>query len=437
MSGGLKRQLGLLDATTINFGTTIGSGIFIVPASIALAMPATGPILLVWLVGGLISLLGALCIAELGAAYPESGGMVVHLREAWGPVWGYLYGWTTAVVINPASIAAIAVAFATYTGHFLPLTGPGVRAVAVASIAVLTAINCVSLRTGANTQNGLTLLKTALLSGLVVVSFLLPGGSPTHLRPFWPAGQGSLVAPFGIALVAVLWAYDGWIEVTYVGGEVKDPGRIVPRAIAISTVLAIVLYALVTLAFLYVLTPAGTAASTVPASDAARVTLGPIGAGLVALAIMVSTFGANNGIIFTAARIPWAMAQQGVFLRSVGRLHPRRGTPVTALVHQAIVASALALSGTYDQLITYVVFASWVFYALGAGAVLRLRRTQPHLERPYRAWGYPVTPLLFIAFALLLVGLAIADTPREAAVGAGLIVAGLGPYAVWRRRSAS
>jgi amino acid transporter len=434
VSGELRRELGLLDATTINLGTIVASAIFMVPASIAAALPATGPILLVWVVGAVVSLLGALCLAELGAAYPAAGGLFVYLREAYGPVWGYLYGWATAIVINPASIAAIAVAFATYTAFFVPLSGLGIKGVALLSIAALTALNCVGLRAGATTQNALTILKAVLVLALVAIAFVLPGGTTANLTPLWPPDGHRLVAPLGVAMVAVLWAYDGWIEITYVGSEVKDPGRNVPRSIALATLLAAGLYLLMTTAFLYVLTPARMATSTVPASDAARVILGTAGGGFVAIAIMVSTLGANNGIILTSARIPYAMARTGLFLRSVGTLHPGRRTPVVSLTQQALVAGALALTGTYDQLFTYVVFASWMFYALGAGAVVRLRRTAPHLDRPYRTWGYPYTPLVFIAFALYLVGTTIVSSPRDAAVGVGLVAVGLAPYAYWRRR---
>ena len=245
------------------------------------------------------------------------------------------------------------------------------------------------------------------------------------------------MAGFALATVAVLWTFDGWIEITYVGGEVRDPGRVVPRSIILATLLAAALYLVVTLAFLYVLSPAGTAASALPASDAARATLGPLGAGLVAAAIMISAFGANNGIILTSARIPFAMAREGRFFRSVGTLHPRRGTPVISLVQQGVVASALTLTGTYDQLITYVVFASWIFYAMGALAVMRLRRSAPGLDRPYRTWGYPVTPVVFTLFAIALVTATVVETPREALVGMVLILAGLVPYRFWSRRAAA
>lgn len=436
MSTELRRELGLLDATTINLGTIVASAIFLVPASIAAALPATGAILAVWIVGGVVSLLGALCLAELGAAFPRSGGMFVYLREAYGPVWGYLYGWTAGLVINPASIAAVAVTFATYTAVFIPLSGAGVKALAVGSILGLTLLNTLGLREGAVTQNVLTAVKVLLLVALVAGAFLLPGGGADNFVPLWPAGGTGVAGGFGVAIIAALWAYDGWIEITYVGDEVRDPGRVVPRSIILAVVGATALYVLVTLGFTWVLSPAGTAASSMPAADAARVTMGAAGAGFVAVAVMVSTLGANNGMVFTCARIPFAMARDGMFLRSVGSIHPRFGTPAVSLWHQAVVATLLALSGTYDQLFTYVVFASWLFYTLAAVAVLRLRTTRPDLPRPYRTWGYPVTPIVFIAFALYLVATTVVAAPVETLVGAALIASGLLPYRHWRRRAA-
>jgi basic amino acid/polyamine antiporter, APA family len=430
----LKRELGLLDATMINLGTIVASAIFLVPSYIAQQLHASSLVILAWLVGGAVSLLGALCVAELGAAFPAAGGLFIYLREAYGPVWGFLYGWANAVVINPASIAAIAVGFATYAGHFVPLDGRAIKAVAIGSIVALTALNCLGVRLGATTQNILTFIKVALVGVLIVAGLVLPGGSIENFRPVWPDQPlGSLIAPFGVAMVAVLWAYDGWIESTYVGSEIKEPGRIVPRAILLATLGAVVLYSLVSLAYIYVLSPARTAVSAEVAADAARVTLGAGGAALVAAAILVSTLGANNGIVLTAARIPYAMAQDGVMFRAIGWVHPRWRTPVTSLLVQAAIAIALALSGDYEKLAGYVIFASFVFYALGCGAVVRLRYRRPDLPRPYRAWGYPVTPIVFIAFATYLTGNTIVEAPRDAAVGAGLILAGLPFYLYWRR----
>ncbi len=431
----LRRELGLLDTTMINVGTMIASAIFIVPATVAAQVPGSALMILVWVVGGVVSLLGALSVAELGAAYPEAGGQYAYLREAYGPAWGFLYGWANFAVINPASIAAIAVGFATYLGFFVWLSPTAIKALAVVSIAGLTLLNCLGVRLGATTQNVLTFLKMGALAALVITAFALPGGGAANFQPLWPPGSvGGWIRPFGVAMIGVLWAYDGWLETTYVGSEIKDPGKNLPRSIILSTLIVIAFYVLASVAYSYVLSPARMAGLTLVASDAAQVTMGAVGAGFVAAAILVSTLGANNGIILTAARIPYAMARGGLFFQSQGSVHPRFATPVTALVTQGVISSLLALTGRYDQLFTYVVFAQFLFYALGCGAVMRLRRTEPQIPRPYRTWGYPVTPIVFIAFALWLVGNTIVELPRESAVGAGLILLGLPGYWYWRTR---
>ena len=429
----LKRQLTLLDATMINVGTIIASAIFIVPAEIAMRLEATSLTVLVWVIGGIVSLLGALSIAELAAALPEAGGAYVYLREAYSPLWGWLYGWANGIVINPASIAAIAVGFAGYVGHFAPLSDGGVKIVAIASILALTWLNVLGVKAGAVTQNVLTLIKIATVVGLIGIGFVLPGGSSANFQPFWP-GTGSRAGAFGLAMVAVLWAYDGWIETTYVGGEVVRPERNLPRAIIYSALICMALYVLVTVSFTYVLGPHKVAASQLVASDAAAVTLGAIGAGLVAAAILVSTLGANNGIVLTAARIPYAMARDGLLFPFIGTVHPRWLTPANSLVVQAVISIALTVTGKYSWLYTYVVFAEFVFYALMCGALIRLRRLRADLPRPYRTWGYPVTPVLFIIFSLWLVGNTIKEDPVDSAVAAGLIAVGVPVYWYFKKK---
>jgi APA family basic amino acid/polyamine antiporter len=430
----LKRELTLFDAIMINAGTTIASAIFIVPATVAAAVQGSASITAVWVIGGIISLLGALSVAELAAMYPEAGGQYAYLRESYGTLWAFLYGWANFSVINTASVAAIAVGFARYLGFFTPLSETAIRVIAVVSIVVLTLLNCRGVRLGATTQNIFTMLKIGALVALIATSFILPGGSTSNLLPVWPtASFDQWIRPFGVAMVAVLWAYDGWIEATYVGSEVVNPGRNLPRSIIFSTLIVMAIYILTSIAYMYVLAPDGMAGSELVATDAAKVTMGALGATFVVAAILISTLGANNGIIMTAARIPYAMARQGTFFRSQGTVHPRYGTPTVALLTQGVVASVLTALGTYDQLITYVVFAQFVFYALSAGAVIRLRRTAAHLPRPYRTWGYPITPLVFIAFAVWLVVNTIIETPRESAVGVGLILLGLPGYWYWRR----
>lgn len=437
----LKRQLGLLDSTMINVGTIVASAIFIVPSVIAGELHASLPTILVWVVGGAVSLLGALSVAELGAAMPKAGGIYVYLREAYGPVWGFLYGWSSGVVINPASIAAIALGFATYLGFFVPLGDAGTKVVAVVSIVGLTVLNSLGVRLGAITQNVLTLTKIGLLVALIAVGFLLPGGGVANLAPLWSGGPVSeQIASFGVALVAVLWAYDGWIEITYVGSEVKDPDRNLPRSVILSTFIAIVLYCLVTASFAYVLSPAKMAGSSLVASDAAQVTLGRAGAGLVAVAIMTATLGSNNGIVLTAARVPYAMARDGLLPRWLAGVHPRFLTPVPSLAVQCVISIALTWISTepswknvYSRLFTYVVLAEFVFYAMSCGAVIRLRRRAPDLVRPYRAWGYPVTPVVFILFSLWLVFNTAKEDPADTLMSALLILAGL-PLYWWQRR---
>jgi APA family basic amino acid/polyamine antiporter len=315
----------------------------------------------------------------------------------------------------------------------------------VLSIIGLTVLNSLGVRLGAITQNVLTLIKIGLLGLLVVVGFALPGGSVANIGPLWSAAPlASQIAPFGVALVAALWAYDGWIEITYVGSEVKDPGRNLPRSIVLSTLIGAALYCLVTASFAYVLSPAKMAASSLVASDAAQVTLGRAGAALVAGAIMVATIGSNNGIVLTAARIPYALARDGLLPRWLAGVHPRFLTPVPSLLVQAVIAIALTLISTepswknvYNRLFTYVVLAEFVFYAMSCGAVIRLRRKAPDLPRPYRAWGYPVTPILFILFSLWLVFNTAREDPADTLMSALLILIGLPLYWWVRRRQSS
>src|SRR5438552_755081 len=329
----LKRELGLFDAVMINAGTMIASAIFIVPATVAAAVQGTAVMTLVWVIGGIVSLLGALSVAELAAAYPEAGGQYAYLREAYGTVWAFLYGWSNFSVINTASITAIAVGFAKYIGFFTPVSESGIRAIAILSIIGLTVLNCRGVRLGATTQNVLTTLKIGALIALIVTSFVIPGGSVSHFQPLWPSepvGGGHWIGAFGVAMVAVLWAYDGWIETTYVGSEIVNPGRNLPRSIILSTVMVMVLFVLTSVAFAYVLGASSMAVSALVASDAAKVTMGSLGATLVVAAILISTLGANNGIILTAARIPYDMARQALIFRAQCLVHPPYVTPFVA-----------------------------------------------------------------------------------------------------------
>lgn len=421
----------------INVGSMIGSGIFIVPAAIALTLHSSVLMILIWVIGGIVSLFGALSVAELGALMPRAGGQYVYLRETYGPLWGFLYGWAAFTVINTASIAAVAVTCATYMGYFFPLTTLAIKLVAIASVIVLTMINCFGVRLGAAVQNIFTFLKIGSLLLLALFSFVLSGGTIANFSPALPAMPlTNLAGSLGLALIGVLWAYDGWIEITYVAGEVKEPQRILPRSLAISTLLVIGSYVLINLAFMYTLPVDEMSHSSLVAADSAIKTMGPAGAAVVSLAVIVSTFGANNGFIFTCPRIYYAMAKEGLFFRWLAHIHPTYGTPVPSLIVQAALASLLILSGTYEQLITYVVFASFLFYAMSAGAVMILRKRSPELPRSYKTWGYPFTPIIFVLFALYLVTDTIVENLHDALIGAGIVLAGMPAYLFWKKRKA-
>ena len=431
----LRRELTLLDSTMINAGTMIASAIFIVPATIALHAQGSALTVIVWVVGGLVSLMGALAIAELGAAMPEAGGQFVYLRAAYGPVWGFLYGWGAFMVINTASIAAIAVAFAQYLGYFFPLSDAEIKIVAMLSTVVLTTLNCFGLKMGAWTQNVFTFLKMAALAGIVMVSFVLKGGAVENFTPFFPAQSfSSLLGPLGLAMVAALWAYDGWIEITYVGSEVKNPQRNLPLSIIFSTLIVMVLYVLISIACVYVLSVEMMAQAKLVAAEAATKMIGPQGAALVTIAILISTLGSNNGIVFTAARIPYAMAKEKLFFQSMGQVHKKYRVPMVALIVQGVWACILTASGRYDQLYTYVVFVSWLFYAMSCGAVIVLRHKAPNMPRPYKTWGYPVVPVIFILFAIWLMLNTIVEAPRDAAIGVGIMLSGLPIYFYWKKK---
>jgi APA family basic amino acid/polyamine antiporter len=430
----LKRELTLLDSTMINVGTMIGSGIFIVPATIAIYAGSSFLVIGVWVLAGAVSLMGALCVAELSAAYPRAGGQFVYLEKAYGPLWGFLYGWTAFLVINTASIAAISVGFSTYLGHFLDMSPGWITTCAILSTIILTAINSYRLKLGAVTQDVFTFLKIGALIALCGLGLFSSSASTDNLLPIMPGfSPGEMAAPFALAMVAALWSYDGWIEITYIAGEVKNPGRNLPLSIIYSTVLVIALYTVLSYAAITVLTVSGMASSELVAADLASAVLGPIGAGFVVVAILIATIGANNGIVFTSARIPYAMAREGLFFKSLANVHPTFGTPLTALVVQCILSCLLTLSGTYDRLYTYVVFASWLFYAMSSFGVIVLRKKDPDVHRPYRTWGYPAVPILFVLFSIGLTIYTIIGDPVSSLIGGGIILLGIPVFYWWKR----
>ena len=430
----LARVLTLLDATMINAGGIIGSGIFMVPATIALLTGSTSLILAVWVFGGLISLFGALSVAELGAAMPRAGGQFVYLNEAYGPAWGYLYGWSCVAVINTASIAAVGVAFSEYLGFFFPLSTMGIKSVAILSVILLTIINILDVKSGARAQNIFTLLKIGAILGIISLGLVMDGGSAENIQPFYPDRPlPALVGPLGLAMVSVLWTYDGWIFITYVAGEVKNPGRNIPLSLVFCMLIVISIYLLINFVFTYTLGIGAMGTSMLVASDSASIFLGEKGAALVSIIILISLLGANNGFILTSARINYAMARDKLFFQQAAKVHPKFKSPANALVIQAMWASVLTFSGTYNQLITYIIFASWIFYAMSCAAVIILRKKRPEMKRPYKTPGYPYIPIIFILFAVFLTFNTILEAPQDSAVGAGIILAGLPLYFYWKK----
>ena len=430
----LKRVLYLLDDTMINTGGIIGSGIFMVPATVAMLTGSSSLFFMVWIAGGIVSLFGALSVAELGAAMPRAGGQYVYLSEAYGPVWGYLYGWSAIAVINTASIAAVGVAFSEYLRFFFPITDISIKGIAVATIVLLTIINILDVKSGARFQNLFTISKLGAIFGIIILGLVMEGGSNQNLSPFFSDQSFTeLVGPLGLAMVSVLWTFDGWIFITYVAGEVKNPGRNIPLSLIFCMLIVVSIYLLLNYVLIYTLGFTGMNGSDLVVSDAASVFLGNKGAAIVTLIILISLIGANNGFVLTSARINYAMAKDKLFFHQASQIHPRFKSPANALIIQCVWACLLTFTGTFNQLITYIIFASWIFYGMSAGAVIILRNKKPDMERPYKTPVYPWIPIIFILFAIFLTINTIMEAPRDAAIGAGIILVGLPMYYYWKK----
>ena len=372
-------------------------------------------------------------MAELGADMPRAGGQYVYLSEAYGPVWGYLYGWSAVAVINTASIAAVGVAFSEYLRFFFPITDVSIKGIAVATIVLLTIINILDVKSGARFQNVFTISKLGAIFVIIILGLVMEGGSNQNLSPFFSDQSFTeLVGPLGLAMVSVLWTFDGWIFITYVAGEVKNPGRNIPLSLIFCMLIVVTIYLLLNYVLIYTLGFTGMNGSDLVVSDAASVFLGNKGAAIVTLIILISLIGANNGFVLTSARINYAMAKDKLFFYQASQIHPRFKSPANALIIQCVWASLLTFTGTFNQLITYIIFASWIFYGMSAGAVIILRNKKPDMERPYKTPAYPWIPIIFILFAIFLTINTIIEAPRDAAIGAGIILAGLPMYYYWK-----
>ncbi len=449
------RRLGLLDTALLVIGAVVGSGIFLTPGLIAAYLPSPGLLLGVWLLGGLVTLCGALSFAELGAMFPRAGGQYVYIREAYGTAAAFLFGWGFFGFIMCGGLAALAVGFAEFLGYFVPALGMGARLVqfsvlglsytlsagqvmAALAILVLTLLNTFGIRAGVAVQNVLTVFRIGAVAAIVVLGAAFgakAGGANFHpLFPDIGSSLGGLLAPIGLALVAVFWTYDGWYSVNCTAEEIRDPERNIPRGLALGVGTVTILYVSVNLVYLLAL-PLDRLKGVTRVGE--LVTTSLFGSGvssLITAAIMVSVFGCLNANILFGPRVYYAMARDGNFFSSMGRLSPRWRVPARALWGQAAWSAALCLLGSYQALIEYMVFAVLVFFAATGLAVIRLRRRRPEAVRPYRTWGYPVVPVLFAVVCLGIFANLVVSQPLKSAVGLALLAAGLPAFMVWRKR---
>ena len=444
----LVRSLGAVDGALITIGASVGSGIFLTTGDIARLCPQPSLILGLWAAGGLFALAGALAYAELGAMFPRAGGQYQFLKEAYGPLWGFLFGWTSFLVIMTGGVAAIAVGFGEYLGAFVPSLGsgvellslklPGVRwtvtgpqLTAAVSVLALTAVNWLGVREGALVQN----IATGLKFGALVVLVGIGLAAPAPVAPAWgaPLPPGSFVAALGLGLVAVLWTYDGWYVLTFSAGEMRRPERTLPRGLVLGVAAVAMLYLAINWVYLRTLDVPTLARTSRVGEAAAAALLGPGAARAVTLVILLSMFGCLAANVLCCARIYLPMAEDGLFFRRLARIHPGHRTPSASLLAQGVLAAAIALSGTYAELYTTVVFAGVLFHAATAAAVFVLRRTRPDAERPFRAWGYPWTTGAFLVVCLVVASVTLVQAPVRSVLGLGLIAAGLPAYAFWSR----
>jgi len=478
----LLRQIGLIAAVAFAIGSVIGSGIFKKPGLMASQLESPLLLLAVWVVAGLMTLFGVLSIAEIAGMFPAAGGQYIYFNKSYGDFAGYLYGWAVFIVIQTGSIASIAYVFSDSLGYFFrfPRLGPaweafalhipglgsitpfkfiGLKGSTILLIVFLTVINYLGVRLGSAVQVLFTSLKIVVILAIVALAFAVGNGDVAHFTQSgvsFSNGYAPVFLAFIIAMAGAFWAYDGWINLTYLAGEIKNPQKNMPRAMIISAATFITLYLLVNLAYFYIIPAKVMGAkylaaeaggqSYLVATDVATSFLGNWGGSLIAIAIMISTFGTTNGTLMMSARVYYAMAKEKLFFRKLQHVHPRYRTPGPSLIVQGVWTSVLILSGTFDQLTDMLIFVSWIFYAAAALGVIVLRRKLPDHERPYRVWGYPLVPVLFIVFAMVYVVFTLYSDISNYANGRAplinslfgllLVAAGIPGYLFWKRRKA-
>jgi APA family basic amino acid/polyamine antiporter len=447
----LVKGIGLWGATLLVIGNVIGSGIFLTTGGMVAELPSTTLVLAAWVAGGLLAMAGGLTYAEMGSMYPRSGGLYVYLSEAYGPAWGFLFGWACFLVILTGSVATVAIGFAEYFSYFFPaLSTANVlvtlpmpwgawsisagQLVAAASIAIITAINYVGVNSG-NAVNGiLTVAKMGALVVLPILALVYMRAEPVF-TPVVPPDAARPLVSFGVMMIAVMWTYEGWYYVAFAAGEIKDAARNVPRSLIYGTLALTAIYVAVNLGYFYTLSLAEMSGVTRIAEKAATVLVGPIGAALVAGSVVVSTFGCNVAAIISSSRTAFAMAADGRFFPAAAKVHPVYRTPHVAILITSTWSAFLTLTGGYETLFTYVTFASVLFGTLGGAAIFVLRVKKPDVPRPYRALGYPVIPALYVLGSLALVVNTLLERPGASIAGLGLVALGLPFYFHWAGKS--
>ena len=441
----LIRRLGLWSAVAVLVGSTIGSGIFRTPASVAQRIDDVPLFLLAWVLGGVVVLCGALTYSELAAAFPRSGGVYVFVRESFGPLPAFLFAWAELWIIRPGAYGAIGITASAYTLRTLGADPAAVAAVigpieiraeqvlGAGYILLVGTVNYFGIHRGAVLQNLSTVFKVGALVLLVLVGFML--GTPSEPSAGGIFGQRASVglSPFLLAMVAILWAYDGWADLAFVGGEVQRPQQTLPRALLIGTSIVVVLYLAANLVYLHLIPIQQMKQAELVAADVARLSIGAVGVVVVSAAIAVSTFGTLNGSMMTAPRIFFAAAEDGLFPKAIARVDPRTTAPTGAIVLMTVMGMIFILVRTFTALADQFIIGIWPFYALAVAGVFVLRRTRPRLERPYKTWGYPVVPLVFLAGALLLLGNYLVSETGAFAIDIGIILTGIPAYLIWMR----
>ncbi len=432
----LPRSLGLWSAVAVVIGSTIGSGIYRTPARIADAVPSAGPMLGVWVLGGLLALCGALTYAELGGMFPRSGGVFVYIKEGFGPMPAFLFGWTELVVIRASALGAIATVFAEYLlrslGYDPRVYADAVHYVAAGAIAVTGICNYLGVSWSSLLLNVTTWVRYFALLALVLLAFLLGHGNTAN---FSQSDGVVRFEPFIASLVSVLWAYDGWGDVSFVGGEVENPERNLPRAFIIGTLGVIAIYLLVNVAYLYLIPLPQERHSALVAADAAQLIVGQVGVAVIGVVVVISTFGTLAGSMLTGPRIFFAMADAGLFFKGIAQVHPRYKTPSRAITLATVLAIAYVLVRRFEGLSDTFILAIWPFYALAAASAMVLRRKDPSRPRPVRTLAYPLPPVVFILAAVLILAIATKASPRDPIIAFSVILAGIPAWYVWRRRA--